>query len=176
MAGFDETLMDMMGERRLTGRVEVDWTAAVYAVRSRRIWVADVCDVGPTGLSFRTPVPLNGGDELELGLRDLHGAHAQVIGCSVHKSRSLDHRVGIVLNHVPSEYIDMVIGAFQAEIDSATRSERRVDFGLADVMPLPVERKSAQVGNWQARELGRVIPYRRASAAGGLLGGRRGYG
>lgn len=169
---FREAVMGMMGERRLTGRVEVGWTAAVFHLASGTLWVADVDDAGPAGIGMYLDAPAEKGDTLEIALRDPRGCHARVTGQVVFKPRSLDQRVGIQLTALDGDYVNLMIAAFQAEIlAQETRANRSVDYGLAEVTPLPVTDRApegAAVG-WSARQIGEVIPYRRAALAGELL-------
>ena len=91
------------------------------------------------------------------------------------KPRSLDQRVGIQLTSLDSDYIDLMIAAFQADIlAQESRANRSVDYGLADVTPLPVNDRAPEgaAAGWSARQIGEVIPYRRAALAGELLPSR----
>lgn len=169
---FRETVMGMMGERRLTGRVDAGWTAAVFHLCSGSLWVADVTDAGPSGLGLQLDAPIEKGDSIEIALRDARGRQARVAGTIAFAPRALDQRLGVTLTRLDADYIDLVIAAFQADIlATSTRPTRQVDYGLADVTPLPVKRREDEgdTGGWRARKLAEVIPYRRAAVAGELL-------
>ncbi|MEO1174229.1 MAG: PilZ domain-containing protein [Myxococcota bacterium] len=160
--GTHETLMGMMGERRLTGRVETRWQAAVFHPGCGRLWVADVTDVSVSGLCLVLAAPIVAGDALELSLRDARGRQAQVTGSVTYAPAGYENRLGVVLTRIDTNYIDLVVQAFQADILAAQRPGRQVDFGLAEVTPLPRKRPSVKAGEWRIGQLADVIPYRRA--------------
>lgn len=172
---FRETVMGMMGERRLTGRVDAGWTAAVFHLGTGSLWVADVADAGPAGLGLQLDAPIERGDLLEIALRDARGRQATVAGTVTFAPRALDQRFGVLLTRLAADYIELLIAAFQADIlATATRRTRQVDYGLAHVTPLPVsDRKEGKEerdsGGWRTRKLAEVIPYRRGALAGTLL-------
>lgn len=160
MAGFHETVLGMMGERRITGRVETQWSAAVLHLGAGRLTVADVHDVGPSGLSLRMSMPVEVGDILEIAIRDPHRDEARVAGQVTNVRRGTDLRVGVQLSRLDRFFIERVVSAFQADM-LAARREPRVDFGLADVTPLPRSREAVTFDDWTTAPLADVIPYRR---------------
>lgn len=169
----NKTWIGTMGDRRLTGRVETRWPAAVLHVDSRRLWVADVVDVSVSGLCLMLDAPINVGDALEVSLRDPRGRQAQVTGTAAQAPKGFDHRLGVDLQRFDASFIDLVVHAFQADILAAQRPGRRVDFGLGDVQPEQKERKPIAAGEWQREEIADVIPRRRAVAMQGLLPDRK---
>lgn len=140
MTCLRETLMGMMGERRLLGRVETRWQAALFVLSRGELRVAEVCDVSAAGFCLRVDVPLEAGESVKLCLRDDRGAQASITGSVAYGRRPMDSRVGIVISHASSEYFAMLAQAFYADmLASSPSNERQVDFGL---MPLPSSQAS----------------------------------
>lgn len=171
VAGLDEVLIDLMGESRLTGRTAVNWRAAIRCVDAPGLWVADVIDVGPNGLSLRIEHEFSPNDALEIAVRDNDGRSAQLLGRCVSRGSRRHRRLSVTLERFGGDYIDMVIWAFCDEGGATIGREHEVDFGLADVTLLHGYRDGNAAGqSFRAPVLARVIPYRRPADNGVCFG------